>query len=163
MAHEQQLLCVKQIVNASNLRSSDTIVEIGSWDVNGSVRQFFDASTYIGLDLAEGKGVDRVYVGQDLTCLESDSIDVAISCECFEHNPFWRENLNDMVRITKPGGIIVVTCASRGRFVHGTVRRKEEITLLQSRTPENSGAFPSKNQIRLNVEKSFPLFLEVSA
>lgn len=122
MAHEQQLLCVKQIVNALNLRSSDTIVEIGSWDVNGSVRQFFDASTYIGLDLVEGKGVDRVYDGQNLTFLESNSIDVAISCECFEHNPFWRENLNDMVRITQQGGIIIVTCASRGRFEHGTTR-----------------------------------------
>lgn len=126
MAHKQQLTCVKQIVDALNLRMSDSIVEIGSWDVNGSVRQFFDTSAYLGLDVVEGEGVDRIYNGQDLNFLKPNSIDVTISCECFEHNPFWRENLDDMVRITKPGGIIIVTSASRGRFEHGTTRTRPE-------------------------------------
>lgn len=126
MAHKQQLICVQNIVDALNLRDLDSVVEIGSWNVNGSVRQFFNTSDYLGLDVFEGKGVDRVYDGQDLNFLKPNSFDVAISSECFEHNPYWRQNLQDMVRVTKPGGIIIVTCASRGRFEHGTNRTQPE-------------------------------------
>lgn len=122
MAHPQQLMCVKRIVDTLNLRNIDSAIEIGSWDINGSVREFFNTSNYLGLDVYEGKNVDRVYDGCDLNFLDPNSFDVAISCECFEHNPYWRQNLRDMVRATKPGGIVIVTCASRGRFEHGTNR-----------------------------------------
>jgi len=40
-------------------------LEIGSLDINGSVRQFFDGGSYIGLDVAPGHGVDIVCPGQD--------------------------------------------------------------------------------------------------
>lgn len=126
MAHKQQLLCVKNIVGTLSLQHVDSIVEIGSWNVNGSVREFFNTSNYLGLDVFNGKGVDRVYDGQDLNFLKPNSFEVSISCECFEHNPYWKQNLQDMIRITKPGGIIIVTCASRGRFEHGTNRTSPE-------------------------------------
>jgi SAM-dependent methyltransferase len=54
--------------------------------------------------------------------LPSDSFDVTVSAECFEHNPLWRETFENMVRMTKPGGIVMMTCASRGRVEHGTTR-----------------------------------------
>tara|TARA_B110000503_G_scaffold142494_1_gene239474 strand:- start:55 stop:789 length:735 start_codon:yes stop_codon:yes gene_type:complete len=121
MAHKEQLLFVKNMVELFTL-SEKSVVEIGSWDVNGSVRQFFTTARYLGIDIAKGKGVDRVYDGEDLSFLASNSSDVVISCECFEHNPHWRSNLQEMIRICSPGGIILVTCASRGRFEHGTTR-----------------------------------------
>ena len=55
MAHPQQLMCVKRIVDTLNLRNIDSAIEIGSWDINGSVREFFNTSNYLGLDVYEGK------------------------------------------------------------------------------------------------------------
>jgi len=36
------------------------ILEIGSMDTNGSPRQYFPESEYIGIDIKPGKGVDKV-------------------------------------------------------------------------------------------------------
>src|SRR5262249_2718748 len=48
--------------------------------------------------------------------------DVVISCECFEHNPFWLETFLNMARMLRPGGLFVLTCAGVGRGEHGTAR-----------------------------------------
>ena len=50
------------------------------------------------------------------------SFDTVISAECFEHNPFWRETLANMLRMTRPGGLVLVSCATTGRKEHGTSR-----------------------------------------
>ena len=36
------------------------VVEVGSRDINGSIRELVDADTYVGIDLEEGPGVDVV-------------------------------------------------------------------------------------------------------
>ena len=132
MAHIQQLLFVKNIVQVLGVQNVENVVEIGSWDVNGSVRTEFPKSNYLGLDVSEGKGVDRVYDGKDLSFLQSNSVEVVISCECFEHNPHWRDNLHDMIRICKPGGFIIATMASRGRPEHGTTRSRSGSSISTS-------------------------------
>src|SRR5262249_34505898 len=48
--------------------------------------------------------------------------DVTLSCECFEHNPHWVETFRNMHRMTRDGGLVVITCASKGRLEHGTPR-----------------------------------------
>ena len=63
MAHPQQLQFIKTV--SSNLTESYkniSILEIGSYDVNGSIRNFFPDSNYVGVDLTEGPGVDLVIV-----------------------------------------------------------------------------------------------------
>jgi hypothetical protein len=45
-----------------------------------------------------------------------------VSTECFEHNPFYLETLVNMIRLTRKGGAVLFTCASRGRGEHGTAR-----------------------------------------
>lgn len=97
------------------------ILEVGSHDVNGSVRQFFHGNNYTGLDLSEGPGVDVVADAHTIN-YPDDSYDIAISCECFEHNPKWLETFVNMHRMTKKGGVIIFTCASKGRLEHGTSR-----------------------------------------
>jgi len=101
---------------------SSEILEVGSLDINGSVRALFDApSRYVGIDLAEGPGVDVVCGGQEY--LGSDGeFDVTISAECFEHNPFWKATFSNMVRLCREGGLVVFTCATIGRYEHGTTR-----------------------------------------
>ncbi|MBY0493687.1 MAG: class I SAM-dependent methyltransferase [Cyanobacteria bacterium] len=124
MAHFQQLQFVSMA--ARHLAGSWiglSIVEIGSANVNGSIRPFFTGSHYTGVDLAPGPDVDLIASGHEVA-LPPDSVDLAISCECFEHNPMWRETFVNMHRMTKPGGIVIMTCASRGRLEHGTTRTR---------------------------------------
>jgi SAM-dependent methyltransferase len=124
MAHPQQLQFVKSvtslIVNNRNFKSKK-VLEIGSYDVNGSVRQFFPNADYIGVDLIEGPGVDLICDG-DKVPHEKNFYDITISCECFEHNPAWAETFKNMHRMTKDGGLVIFTCATTGRAEHGTTR-----------------------------------------
>lgn len=122
MSHKEQLQFVASIKEKYPLKFRNAkVLEVGSLDINGSVRQFFTSCTYIGIDVGEGAGVDVVAEGQDYTG-KTNSFDTIISCECFEHNPHWIETFNNMIRMTKKGGLIVMTCATTGRKEHGTTR-----------------------------------------
>ena len=96
-----------------------SVLEIGSLNINGTIRDFFDAREYVGVDVAPGAGVDVVAEGQNLTYADR-SFDVTVSAECFEHNPFWLETFENMVRMSRRW--VVFTCASEGRPEHGTTR-----------------------------------------
>lgn len=115
--------------------SGKKVLEVGSLDINGSVRQFFTDCDYHGIDLGEGPGVDRVAHVTDLL-KEATEIrpgrfvdvapcalnDVVISTEALEHDKKWSESLAAMERLLKPGGLLVITCAGPTRAEHGTVR-----------------------------------------
>jgi len=122
MAHVEQLAFVK-ILSQQIYEHSDflDILEIGSYDVNGSIRQFFKNSNYTGVDLIEGKGVDFIGDGHILD-YPDEKFDMTISCESFEHNPYWKETFLNMIRMTKKGGLVVFTCATTDRAEHGTTR-----------------------------------------
>jgi SAM-dependent methyltransferase len=96
-----------------------SVVEMGSLNVNGTVRDFFDSSRYLGVDVGPGPDVDLVAQGQDVD-LPDDDFDVAISAECFEHNPEWAATFANMHRLAKR--YVIFTCASKGRPEHGTRR-----------------------------------------
>lgn len=104
-----------------NFFAGRKVLEVGSLNINGSVRDFFRDCEYIGLDVAPGRNVDIVCEGQKYDAPDS-SFDVVISCEVMEHNPYWLETFQNMVRVCKPGGLIVMTCATIGRPEHGTTR-----------------------------------------
>ena len=97
------------------------VLEVGSLNINGTVRDFFTECYYVGLDVAAGQGVDVVCEGQNYDA-PSESFDVTISCECFEHNPEWVATFKNMHRMVKPGGLVIMTCATTGRPEHGTTR-----------------------------------------
>ena len=122
MAHQQQFdfvkLCLQKYPNAF---SQAKVLEVGSLDINGSVRQFFSNCDYLGIDVGEGKGVDLVCQGQEFQG-KDNSFDTAISCECFEHNPYWEATFKNMHRVVKQGGLVVMSCATTGRPEHGTKR-----------------------------------------
>lgn len=122
MAHYQQLKFLSVFVEFFGLGNKDlTVLEIGSYDVNGSVRQLFGIAKYVGCDLVSGPGVDVVASGHEIK-FPDHSFDVVLSTECFEHNPYWPQTLMNMERIVKPGGLVCITCASTGRVEHGTSR-----------------------------------------
>ena len=101
--------------------SKAKVLEVGSLDINGTIRVFFDDCEYLGVDIGPGRGVDLVARGEELS-FPDGAFDVTASCECFEHNENWAETFQNMVRMTKPGGLVFFTCATTGRPEHGTKR-----------------------------------------
>jgi SAM-dependent methyltransferase len=96
----------------------DTILEIGSYDVNGSLRASQpQASTWIGVDIEVGPGVDQVVeIGKPLPFPDS-SFDIIIATSVFEHDPSFWKTLADMARLIKKSGHIYVSAPSNG-MVH---------------------------------------------
>lgn len=126
MSHPEQLEFVGKIKSAfPSFFNGGRVLEIGSLDINGSVRRFFQADEYIGLDVKLGPGVDVACEGQKYNA-PSDSFDVVISAECLEHNPYWVETMENMFRLVRQGGLVIMTCASPGRKEHGTRRTTPE-------------------------------------
>ena len=119
MSHYQQIEFCKLFKNEFFDSEKISIFELGSYDVNGSIRSIFDnTNKYTGLDLIDGPGVDVVYDGKNIQI--NEKFDLCISCECFEHNPNYFENFLKMIDLAKDDGIVVFTCASVGRDEHGT-------------------------------------------
>jgi SAM-dependent methyltransferase len=122
LAHQQQFDFVSTVANAlPNNFAKCKVLEVGSLNINGSVRQFFTDCDYIGIDIGQGRDVDIVCPGQEYNAPDN-TFDTVISCECFEHNPEWVETFANMYRMVKPSGLIVMSCATTGRAEHGTKR-----------------------------------------
>jgi SAM-dependent methyltransferase len=120
MSHSEQIEYIKKIRNRfPSFFKNRTVLEVGSLNINGTVRDFFENCNYTGIDVGPGPGVDIVCGGQEYNA-PKECFDVVISCECFEHNPYWVETFLNMVRMCKSGGLVIVTCASTGRPEHGT-------------------------------------------
>jgi SAM-dependent methyltransferase len=129
MAHYQQLEFVRTVKRFfPEYFHQARILEVGSWDVNGTVRGEFTECDYVGADIAAGCGVDLVCAGQDIG-FPSGHFDVVISCECFEHNPYWLETTVNMLRMLRPGGCFIMSCGGPGRREHGTPRMSPDASL----------------------------------
>ncbi|MET3178811.1 UNVERIFIED_ORG: SAM-dependent methyltransferase [Variovorax guangxiensis] len=121
MSHPQQrffVAGVKQFL--PSYFSGRAVIEIGSLNLNGSVREFFQDCNYLGLDVGEGPDVDLVCHGENYGGA-ANGTDVVISCEAMEHNPQWKKTWLNMLRLVKEDGLVVMTCATPGRRQHGTV------------------------------------------
>jgi SAM-dependent methyltransferase len=122
MAHKEQFEFIQRVREAfPDFFQGNRVLEIGSLDINGTVRGFFNDCEYLGLDVAAGKGVDLVCEGQTYDAPDG-AYDLVISCEAMEHNPHWKETMDNMIRLTRPGGLIIMSCATIGRPEHGTAR-----------------------------------------
>lgn len=93
------------------------ILDLGSYDVNGSYKAFFaDPSwNYQGIDMEAGNNVDIVLKNPYLwNEIKSKSQDVVISGQAFEHVEFFWVLIDEMARVLKPGGLICIIAPSRG-------------------------------------------------
>jgi SAM-dependent methyltransferase len=68
----------------------------------------------IGVDLVEKPNVDIVLDKPYRVPLKSNSVDVVISGQVFEHIPFFWATMLEIARLLKPGGIFIMTAPSRG-------------------------------------------------
>lgn len=122
MAHPEQQYFFNSVKSKFPNRFVNCFVlDIGSLDINGNNQHLFESASYLGLDIAPGKNVDLISKGHELG-LPNETFDVIMSGECFEHDPFYQKTVLNMLRMLKPGGLMLFSCATTGRPEHGTRR-----------------------------------------
>lgn len=93
------------------------VLDVGSMDVNGSYRQFFDDPQwrYTGMDMELGPGVDIVLPQPyEWAALADDSFDVVVSGQAFEHIEFPWVTILEVARVLRPGGLVCLIVPSSG-------------------------------------------------
>jgi len=115
--HSSSLQHVRQLVDR-HLTDQPTlnVIDIGSYDVNGSYKPMFDRDgwTYTGVDLTAGPNVDVVLSSPYRLPFASYSVDAIVSGQAFEHVEFFWLTWLEMARVLKPGGVIFLLAPSRG-------------------------------------------------
>ena len=93
------------------------ILEIGSQDVNGTLRDFALPSTsYTGLDIEARPGVNRVMTPGKSFPVDDEAFDLVMATSVFEHDPAFWMTFIEMCRKAKPGGYIYINAPSNGLF-----------------------------------------------
>lgn len=120
--HEQAkkfTIFVKNIL--TDFFKNKIVLDVGSGDINGNNKFLFDNCIYHGNDVAPAPNVTIVNYTKDLP-FSDNYFDTIISTECFEHDPEYKQSMQKIYKMLKPGGLFLFTCASTGRQEHGTRR-----------------------------------------
>ncbi|WP_420007951.1 methyltransferase domain-containing protein [Xanthomonas sacchari] len=98
-------------------QSSVKVVEIGSRNFNGTLRQVTpEQFEYIGVDFASGDGVDVVLDSPYALPFDDASIDMVVSSSCLEHSEMFWVVFLEILRVLKPGGLCYLNTPSNGDF-----------------------------------------------
>lgn len=93
------------------------ILDVGSQDVNGSYKQFFNSPkwNYTGLDMVPGNNVDVVLKDvYNWTEIKSNSYDVIVTGQVFEHVEYIWVTILEIARTLKEGGLCCIIAPSNG-------------------------------------------------
>lgn len=99
------------------------VLEIGSFDVNGSLRPHvmtLRPASYLGTDMRPGPKVDRVIDASlpDFPAQVGAPYGLVVSTEMLEHARDWRAAVRNFKACVAPGGHLLVTTRSRGFQLH---------------------------------------------
>jgi SAM-dependent methyltransferase len=92
-----------------------SILEIGSLDVNGTLRDFRpENSNWVGVDLEYGKGVDVVIENSSALPFSDKSFDLVVASSIFEHDSQFWTTFIELLRVTKDSGYVYINAPSNG-------------------------------------------------
>lgn len=115
--HDSVLKFVKSVVDEYDL-ADKRVLEIGSYNINGSVRPYFTGS-YTGIDHEDGPGVDLVMSSHELAeHFDPETFDVIVSTECMEHDPKPWLTMQAVGQVLVTGGLLIVTARGNGFKYH---------------------------------------------
>lgn len=108
-----------KILTAEFTAEKFTVVDYGgrkfdNHDSYYSLLKDFPTANYISVDLEAGEGVDVILTDPYNSPFESNSIDIIVTGQMFEHCEFFWLTIQDMARIIKPGGYILAITPSTG-------------------------------------------------
>lgn len=121
MCSSWDLETVKNALTPADVKGK-RVLEVGALDVNGSVRGDITAlgpAEYVGIDIRPGPGVDVICDAGDLVArFGENAFDVVVSTELMEHARDWRRIISNIKRVTRPGGVLIVSTRSYGVDFH---------------------------------------------
>src|SRR5574341_1616961 len=107
-------LLINQYVRicAGTLPCAEPVVEFGSFQVPGQddisdLRIFFPDKKYIGADMRQGPGVDRVLNLHQID-LPDESVGTVLMLDTLEHVEYPRKAIDEVLRILKPAGVLIL-------------------------------------------------------
>lgn len=94
------------------------VAEVGSRNVNGSLRQFAteNIKSYTGFDFVAGNGVDVVLADPYRLPLADESVDAVVCSSCLEHSEMFWLTFLEMLRVLRPAGLCYLNVPSNGQF-----------------------------------------------
>jgi len=96
--------------------SFSKILEIGSYDVNGSLRRYQPiGSEWLGVDIEMGPGVDVVIESSTRLPFADETFDVIVASSVFEHDSIFWKTFEEMVRVCRKGGYLYISAPSNGK------------------------------------------------
>lgn len=114
--HESVMIWAGEKIEKYGLADCDTL-EVGSLNVNGSVRGFF-RGPYVGIDMQKGPGVDIVALASAIP-FDDERFELVISTEMLEHDPAPWLSMPEMGRVLKKGGHLLLSARGNGWPLHG--------------------------------------------
>ncbi len=105
----------------SDMVAGKSVVEVGSYDVNGTVRPIVEAlgpASYLGVDQSAGPGVDLVADVATVPVLYPDGFGLVISTEMLEHVDDWKAAVDALVQLVAKSGTVALTTRSPGFPYH---------------------------------------------
>ena len=113
--HPTSMATMKKFVEDYNLKDNCVVMDIGSYDTNGSYRELFVGSStvYIGVDIIPGPNVDMIIDSVEWHTLTLD-IDAIISGQTLEHVEHVPKLLEQIKERLKPGGFALHNRTQRG-------------------------------------------------
>lgn len=111
-----------ETVLTAELCAGKLIMEVGSYNVNGSLREYatrHNPAMYVGVDMQYGPGVDIVCEAEYVDDIFLDQVDLIICTEMMEHCRDWYGAFSAMHFALKLGGTLLLTTRSPGFPYHG--------------------------------------------
>jgi SAM-dependent methyltransferase len=127
--HASVMAFVREVVEKHGLRDT-RVLEIGSLNVNGSVRPIFGETKwderlpyqeqrYVGIDIRDGPAVDVVMRARDIgERFPAEWADVVVCCEMLEHDDDPLETMRQIAHVLRKGGRLIVTTRGIGFQLH---------------------------------------------
>ena len=95
------------------------VLDVGSRNINGSVKDVLKNSKIIGIDMIDGDDVDIVLNGHDLMDeFTPNSFDLVTCCETLEHDDNFWLTVENMRKLVKPGGYLYISTPGINFFRH---------------------------------------------
>ncbi len=116
--HPANALCWRGIKQRYPEYFTENILEVGSFDINGTVRDFFekDCKEYVGVDWRSGPCVDVVTLAHEMEF--EKPFKAVISASMLEHDPHWDKSIRQMVKCVRQDGILVFTWGAANSPIH---------------------------------------------
>lgn len=120
MCHSSVISWAAEAITPEMVAGVD-VLEVGSYNVNGSVRGSIEAhqpATYIGADISAGPGVDIVSDVADIPAVYPEGFGLVVTTEMLEHVQDWRTSMTALAILVKPGGTLALSTRSPGFPYH---------------------------------------------